>query len=231
MEYSRDYLEWKGWHNFGTLLPFERIYFGCELKKSGIPSSIKNVLEIGFGAGKFLAYGKEKGWNISGTELNPYLLGEARKNGFAVVERIEDIADGSLDFVAAFDVLEHIAPEHLERFLALIKSKLRSGGKFLARFPNGDSPLALRNQNADPTHLNFIGSGKAEYYAKALDFPLCHLSGQAAPLFCGDLKLFAYRLYSTPLKLLVEIFVRLLFFPKTKVNWTSPNLVVAFQKK
>lgn len=31
---------------------------------------------------------------------------------------------------------------------------------FLARFPNGDSTIGMRNQNGDITHVNAISTGK-----------------------------------------------------------------------
>jgi 2-polyprenyl-3-methyl-5-hydroxy-6-metoxy-1,4-benzoquinol methylase len=114
-----DYLRWKEWgvHNFARLSNYDKRYFDAELK--GLPiasgSSPLQILEIGFGNGKFLQYCLDCGWDISGTEINPLLIEIAKEKGFHTVlsGNLLELTDRQFDLVVAFDVLEHIPQDEI----------------------------------------------------------------------------------------------------------------------
>lgn len=151
-----DYDGWKGWSfaDFPRLTEHDRRYFRGEL--GGIALAGAEVLEIGFGEGAFLAFAREAGARIAGTELLAEAVAAARAAGVELLDT--DLARnlpaqaGRFDLIVAFDVIEHLTFEELDAALAAIAALLKPGGRFLARFPNGESPLGRVNQHGDISH-------------------------------------------------------------------------------
>lgn len=229
-DYAAAYLSWKEWdaEPFAILNKWEEADFAANIRRSRIsfpPNS--QVLEIGFGNGSFLAYGRKQKWEICGTELNPELVECARQQEFRAVltPDLNDFPDDSFNLVAAFDVLEHLPEDRILECLRDIGRVLREGGIFIARFPNGDSPFARFHQHGDPTHLTTIGSLKARYYAKALGFDLIYVGAEVKPLLAGPLY-FAHRIFANPVKYMMNLFLNLIFCPRAHVSFASPNLVM-----
>lgn len=182
--YGFDYANWKGWSSdqFGYLSKSQRKYYGAEIARFvKFPQSGIRVLDIGFGSGDFLTFAGEQGWRITGTELNGGLLQLAKSHGFDVHDgaNLNIFEESSFDLVVAFDVLEHIPNNEMISFLSSIQRVLKPGGVFLARFPNGDSPFGLMNQNGDVTHVNFLGRGKIDFYISHINYLDFFLGGQA----------------------------------------------------
>jgi len=232
--YGTDYLKWKAWQedSFGTRTRLDAKYFEAELKKTRAtfaPNS--KVLEIGFGNGNFLTYGKEQQWEMFGTEVNKDLIESGRRHGFNVfhTDDLRAFSDASFDLIVAFDVLEHVHLDQLADFLSQVKRVLISGGYFIARFPNGDSPFGLVNQNGDITHITTIGSGKARFLAAKLNVELVYLGAEAQPLFGTSLPMFSQRLFALPIKKMISLFVNLVFFPRAKIAFCSANLLMIFK--
>ncbi len=148
------YERWKGWDDFLQLSAYDRAYFAAETK--GIAIKGAKVLEIGFGAGKFLAFAKETGAELSGTEMNAVLVERAREAGIATIgpdfAGIMSDHPAAFDTIAAFDVYEHLTRDVLAQGLDCLATCLKPGGKALLRFPNGQSPFGLAPQHGDPTH-------------------------------------------------------------------------------
>ncbi len=151
------YLEWKHWRpeNFGVLSTQENADFAALLRKAKVdlPDGSR-VLEIGFGNGTFLQFGRQRRWKMHGTEVNRGLLDCAWETGFPVTETdtLEPFPSQAFEMVAAFDVMEHIPLEALPGFLSEVRRVLKPDGVFVARFPNGDSPFGRHIQNGDVTH-------------------------------------------------------------------------------
>ena len=230
------YRTWKVWDEiaFGTLKRHHRAYFNAEIKRTKIvlPKNSK-VLEIGYGNGSFLRFAYEKKWDVFGVEENTLLVNKGIDAGFKSLFSgdLSRFEDDSFDLVVAFDVIEHLSTDALECMLGDIKRILRKGGCFIARFPNGDSPFGLPNQNGDPTHINSIGSGKVHYFAHQLDLKVIFIGGEAQPLW-GHPLLFVYRVFTVPIKSILKLFIRLIFFsPMSKVDFCSQNLTSVLQKK
>lgn len=230
--YDTDYLDWKNWDssNFGKLTKSQKAYFYSEIKKIvGPHSEGLKVLEIGFGNGSFLEYGRQELWDISGTELNANLVEIAKERGYKDVYHSKDLSsfqNNSFDLVVAFDVLEHIHHEQLINFLNNIKRVLKSGGYFIARFPNGDSPLGLANQNGDITHQTSIGIGKIFHLSRILNLELISCQGEALPLKGIGVLLFIHRLITLPINWILNTIFKILYFPRENITFFSRNLVV-----
>ena len=141
------YSSWKGWaqEDFGVEGRGDRPYYQRELREL-MGADTRKVLEVGFGNGSVLAFGRARGWVMTATELQPEL---------------------SHDGIFALDVFEHIPPEASIDFLSVLGRKLRVGGHIVLRFPNADSWLGNAFQNGDPTHVNAIGMVKMTYYARS----------------------------------------------------------------
>lgn len=234
--YDNDYLLWKSLgHNlsFGKLKKQEEAYFSAELKRTQrIFSPNSKVLEIGFGNGSFLQYSKNKKWEIFGTEINEHLVKAALGSGFNVIhsDNLRDYGENFFDLVVAFDVLEHIPQNELPKFINEVKRILKVGGFFIARFPNGDSPFGLFNQNGDITHITTIGNGKVYYFAAKCEMEVVFVGGEAQPLFGTSLLHFAHRLISLPIKKVLHMVTNLIFFPRSNVTFYSSNLTLIYKK-
>jgi SAM-dependent methyltransferase len=234
--YGSDYLKWKSWgegSSFGKLKKQEEAYFAAELRRTqSMFSSNSKVLEIGFGNGSFLKYAKDKKWDVFGTEINEYLVRVALESGFNVIhsDNLTDYNENIFDLVVAFDVLEHIPQSDLPNFISEVKRILKKGGVFIARFPNGDSPFGLPNQNGDITHITTIGTGKVYYFAAQCDMDIVFVGGEAQPLFVKNLLHFAHRLISVPIKKLLHLVTKLIFFPRSNISFYSSNLTLIYKK-
>lgn len=235
MNQNIDYICWKNWeaHEFGTLDANRSAYFDAELKPLNVSEGAV-VLEIGFGNGQFLAFGKRNRWQISGTEVNLTLVETAKNKGFDahVADELGRLADSTFDLVAAFDVLEHVPEiEHVD-FLASLIKKLKIGGVLLLRFPNGDSPMGLPNQNGDPTHCSVIGVGKLKLYANLLNSHVLYIKGEARPLSFSSVKSsivnMMYHIVFPP----IEWFLKKILYPsKPEMVIFSENIVVALRRE
>lgn len=136
------------------------------------------VLEVGSGAGLFLAYLKAKGvTDFVGLDFDRAVLDvlpDDLRSHFRVADVwtfLEGGAEGrTFDRVALFDVLEHFAPEDGARLLTAVAKVLRSGGRILVRVPNMASPWGLQYQYHDLTHRAAFTPGSLRHLALAAGF-------------------------------------------------------------
>jgi SAM-dependent methyltransferase len=115
------------------------------------------VLDAGCGRGEFLGLLREAGIEARGVDADADMVAYARGEGLDVqladvVAYLEGAEDGALGGVFAAQLVEHLPPPSLLRFLELAHAKLRPGGVLVAETINPLSPLALRNYFADLTH-------------------------------------------------------------------------------
>lgn len=226
--YDSSYLEWKTWDGrpFGHFSKVDGAYFRQELKKiGGGGAPIHRVLEIGFGNGSFLGFARAQGWSACGTEANPLLVDIAAQAGFDArpASDLATFAPGSFGLVVAIDVLEHIPRTEILDFLAAVKTLLGSGGHFLARFPNGDSPFGLRNQNGDLSHLTAIGINKARYLAQAAGMEIIALGGEARPIVWTRPRDFAHQLVEAGARKALNGLYNHVFSYQDKIDFFSSN--------
>ncbi|MGJ4858419.1 class I SAM-dependent methyltransferase [Labrys sp. La1] len=172
------YANWKGWDaaEFGQFNRGEDVFYNTEVK-AYLPSALSGstVIEIGFGNGSFLGWGRKNGLTVIGIEIQPVLRERAEQSGFPVIDDLRLLEPLSVDIVAAFDVFEHIPYDSLQEMCRQAARVLKPGGYLIARFPNGDSPFALPVQNGDPTHVNAIGAGFIGELMRSTGFELREL--------------------------------------------------------
>ncbi len=100
-----------------------------------------DVLDVGCGRGEFLDLLRQRGVAARGLDLNHEMVEVCRARGLDVAEGdaasyLEGLPDGSLGGLFAAQVVEHLQPGYLLRFLELAHHKLRP-----------DSPLVLETLN------------------------------------------------------------------------------------
>lgn len=226
----KSYLVGKNWgEDFGILDDYTRKYYDVELKEvtSNLDNKNIKVLEIGFGNGGFLTYAREKKWDINGIEINDDLIAIAKEKGFNVYDSIDFFNDGIFDLIVAFDVLEHIPPSDIIEFVNTIKSKLKKDGCFLARFPNGDSPIGMRNQNGDITHVNAIGTEKIIQISRICNLKIYYLGGESEIIIAKKLSEIILNLSRLILGRFIGYCMKLIYC----ISFFSySNLVVIFKK-
>ena len=103
------------------------------------------LLEVGCSSGLLLKRARERGWNVSGVELSPEAVAQARAHGLDVHQgTLQDsgFAPGSFDMVFLGDVLEHV-PDCRET-LREVERVLVPGGHVMVRGPITTHSLARR---------------------------------------------------------------------------------------
>lgn len=65
-------------------------------------------LEIGFGNGCLLGFGRHLGLEMEGVELNSVLRQRALNAGFRVFDSTHSLPESYFDVAVAFDVMEHV---------------------------------------------------------------------------------------------------------------------------
>ena len=148
------YERWKNWTSLFTFDADRAGYFEGELRGTAIKNS--QVLELGFGAGDFLAWARSRGAIVAGTEVNDVLLASARQHGIellpAAIETVAADHAARFDTIFAFDVFEHLELGEIKTALSACATMLKPGGHLVLRFPNAQSPFGLPPQNGDVTH-------------------------------------------------------------------------------
>ena len=154
MDLYHAYEDHKGWGDTFFYDAREAAIFAGETRGRRL-DSVK-VLDIGFGGGSFMAWARDQGAEVTGIEINPAQVARAQAQGFdahAGTLASANTLDGrKFDLIVAFDVLEHIDRDELGALLARVAEHLAPNGRFLARFPNGQSPAGQVLQAGDITH-------------------------------------------------------------------------------
>lgn len=111
-----------------------------QLLRHAPPASHPRLLEVGCMHGDFVYQARASGYEAHGADLSETAVAEAnRRMPGAVSLRTLDssFADGSVDVVAAFNVVEHM--DRPEQFLDEVRRVLRPGGVLIAETPAQES--------------------------------------------------------------------------------------------
>ncbi|HUU34387.1 MAG TPA: class I SAM-dependent methyltransferase, partial [Vicinamibacterales bacterium] len=118
---------------------FEDLFRGSEDEISGrladyVPlfAGAADVVDIGCGRGEFLELLRGAGISAHGVDLNHEMVERCRTKGFSVTESdglsfLQAAAPGSLGGLIATQVVEHLQPDYLLRFLSAAADALRPG--------------------------------------------------------------------------------------------------------
>jgi 2-polyprenyl-3-methyl-5-hydroxy-6-metoxy-1,4-benzoquinol methylase len=123
--------------------------------ESYIPSVSGRALDIGCGAGLYLKWLKERGWTVSGLDLQPITTTEGIQISQHNLETGLPSVNQTFDLILAWDVLEHIK-EDMKLWRDISKS-LRPGGILLGSVPHRANEQLFRynltyKHHIDKTH-------------------------------------------------------------------------------
>jgi SAM-dependent methyltransferase len=131
------------------------------------------VLDIGSGRGELLALLRDAGIAARGIDADADMVAFARGEGLDVeqADLLDALAAASeLGAVTAIQVVEHLPPPSLVRFLELAFAALRTDGLLVAETINPASPAALRHYFADLTHAQPLVPETLELLARGAGF-------------------------------------------------------------
>jgi SAM-dependent methyltransferase len=234
--FDSDYYQWKrsiSGTKFGHRTKKEDAYFSAELKKANINIELPlSVIEIGYGNGAFLGFCVDKHWAVLGVEANPVLVNEGREAGFNCVHgfNLDSNLSGSADLIVLFDVLEHVPSCDLIHLMQNISRVLKKDGIFLARFPNGDSPLGLVYQNGDITHVSAIGRDAIRQIGFGAKLRILYCGSQSSVFGGSSVRAIIHMLLRWPILKIVNCILNYIFFPAEHYELLAPNLVVIMKK-
>lgn len=152
-----EYRRFKGWDALFAPTPRQALLFETEFGHF-FSDGCGSLVDVGFGSGAFLAWARGRGAAVAGTEIQAELLAAAIDRGIRAAPSLREFDDHSVDIVTAFDVLEHLPPTGIDQLLGEVARVLKSGGTFVARFPNCQSPAGLIDQFGDATHVTMLSA-------------------------------------------------------------------------
>ena len=135
-----------------------------------------NVLDVGCGRGEFLDLLRERGVTASGIELNHDMAEVCRSRNLIVSEgdvisHLDTLQDDSLGGLFAAQVVEHLEPEYLLKFISTAFLKLRPGAKLVLETINVASWSAFfQSYVRDITHVRPIHPETLQYLVTASGF-------------------------------------------------------------
>ena len=117
------------------------------------------ILDVGCGYGALVHFAREAGYrDVSGVDAAKQQVEAAAALGIegvreaGILETLAAAAEGSLDLIVTFDVIEHFAKDDLLRLVDAVHRGLRDGGRWIIHVPNGESPFVGSVLYSDLTH-------------------------------------------------------------------------------
>ena len=135
------------------------------------------VLDVGCGRGEFLDLLAARGTPAHGIDLNSEMVEVCRARGLEAtradaVGHLATLADGSLGGIFAAQVVEHLEPAYLLRFLELSFHKLAPGGRLVLETLNPACWVAFfESYIRDITHVTPLHPETLKYLVIASGFP------------------------------------------------------------
>jgi len=134
------------------------------------------VLDVGCGRGELLALLKEAGIGARGIDVNAEMVALCRERGFDAeqadaLSHLESLPDASLGGLSAIQVVEHLEPAYLARFLETAFHKLRPGAPILLETINPACWMAFFEAYLrDLTHAQPIHPDTLRFLVQASGF-------------------------------------------------------------
>lgn len=133
------------------------------------------VLDVGCGRGEFLEILREEGITGIGVDLNPGNVEICNSKGLQVFARdavsfLENVEDNSLGGVFSCQVVEHLIPVQLIKFLELSHLKLKPGSFLVVETVNPLSLAPLANFYKDLSHVRPIHPDTMKYLFSWIGF-------------------------------------------------------------
>jgi SAM-dependent methyltransferase len=152
----------------------------------------ERVLDLGCGAGRFVAALRDAGAEPVGVDLADGAIERARRNvpgaDLRTMTDVIPLEDSSVDLVWCSEVLEHVPDT--AGLLSEVRRVLRTGGRLLATTPSHDLPrrvliaLLRWGPHFDPLgqHLRFYSRRSLTRTLETFAFEDVHVRGQRAML-------------------------------------------------
>jgi O-antigen chain-terminating methyltransferase len=140
------------------------------------PASAGDVLDIGCGRGELLALLSEAGIPARGIDVNGEMVALCRERGFNAEQAdaltyLESLPDASLGGLTAIQVVEHLEPGYLARFLEAAFHKLRPGSPIVLETINPACWMAFFEAYLrDLTHAQPIHPDTLRFLVQASGF-------------------------------------------------------------
>ena len=135
-----------------------------------------DVLDAGCGRGEFLEILRERGVTASGVDLNPEMVAQCHARELQVAEgdllaHLAALPDGSLGGLFAAQVVEHLEPAYLLKFIDTAFLKLRPGARIVLETINVASWTAFfQSYVRDITHVRPLHPDTLAYLVTAGGF-------------------------------------------------------------
>jgi O-antigen chain-terminating methyltransferase len=135
-----------------------------------------DVLDVGCGRGEFLELLRERGISARGVDLNDEMAAVSRERGLDAtagdaLTYLRALPDASLGGLFAAQVVEHLEPDYLMRFLETSYHKLRPGSKIVLETINPACWYAFFSSYIrDITHVRPLHPDTLQYLVSASGF-------------------------------------------------------------
>ncbi|WP_285031032.1 methyltransferase domain-containing protein [Mycolicibacterium sp. lyk4-40-TYG-92] len=120
-----------------------------------------HVLDVGCGTGVATAALAAAGLHVTGIDLSPNMIAQARQHNPGLSFRVGSmldlaVADGSVGGLCAWYSIIHVPDAHLAAVFAEFHRVLAPGGVLLLAFQVGDEPRVLTDFDGEPVQLTFV---------------------------------------------------------------------------
>ena len=135
-----------------------------------------NVLDVGCGRGELLDLFREQGITAHGVDINPAMVAACRERGLTAdagdaLSYLSALPDGSLGGLIALQVVEHLEPPILVRFLETAFLKLRPGAPIVLETINAACWMAFfETYIRDLTHARPLHPDTLKFLVTASGF-------------------------------------------------------------
>jgi len=139
-------------------------------------NGLNNIVDLGCGRGEFLSIMSEKGFKVSGVDVNKSMVDKCLKKGLKVthkdcLEFLEEQQDRSLGGIFSSQVVEHLSLFQLRKLIQLSYEKLSPKGILILETVN---PMALGvfcyGFYIDPTHSTPVHPSMLRYMVEQQGF-------------------------------------------------------------